>query len=519
MKGGFRQSMAWLHTWTGLVLGWLLFAVFLTGTASYFRNEITGWMQPELHRVAVYSHPEKHAFAKLQDVAPSADRWFIHPPHDRAPLLAAAWLDNARTPRFESYALDPATGEALDMRATYGGDFFYRFHFELLMRPGGGRWIVGAAAMIMLVAIVTGVITHRRIFRDFFTFRPRKGGQRGWLDAHNVLAVLALPFHLMITYTGLITFMTMYMPWGVDAIYDGDVSAFLAEARGSSRPGGAAGVQAPLAPIDGMLEKARALWPGGRIGWITVDHPGDAKATVTVARHEGDRLSKVAEQIVFRGATGEIENVSRPDRPAIVTYGAAYGLHLARFADPPLRWLFFVSGLAGTAMVAAGLVLWTVKRRPRCGKAPLGHRIVEILNIGVIAGLPLAVAVYFWSNRLLPVDMAARADWEIRCLLLAWLAAALYPSFRPARRAWIEQLGLAALLFLLLPVLNALTTGRHLLDAIPRGDWTMAGFDMTTAGIGLAFASSAWLMMRRRDPVPVHATIPKDAMPGAETTE
>ncbi len=31
-REGFRQAMSWLHTWAGLVLGWLLFAIFLTGT-------------------------------------------------------------------------------------------------------------------------------------------------------------------------------------------------------------------------------------------------------------------------------------------------------------------------------------------------------------------------------------------------------------------------------------------------------------------------------------------------------
>ena len=31
---GFRQAMSWLHTWSGLILGWLLFAIFVTGTLS-----------------------------------------------------------------------------------------------------------------------------------------------------------------------------------------------------------------------------------------------------------------------------------------------------------------------------------------------------------------------------------------------------------------------------------------------------------------------------------------------------
>ena len=48
MKEGFRQAMAWLHTWTGLIFGWLLFAIFLTGTLSYFKEEISHWAQPEI---------------------------------------------------------------------------------------------------------------------------------------------------------------------------------------------------------------------------------------------------------------------------------------------------------------------------------------------------------------------------------------------------------------------------------------------------------------------------------------
>ena len=47
MKGTFRQAMGWLHTWVGLVVGWILFFMFLTGSAGYFDTEIDRWMQPE----------------------------------------------------------------------------------------------------------------------------------------------------------------------------------------------------------------------------------------------------------------------------------------------------------------------------------------------------------------------------------------------------------------------------------------------------------------------------------------
>lgn len=48
MKSGFRQSMAWLHTWTGILVSWLLYFIFVTGTVGYFDSEIDAWMAPEL---------------------------------------------------------------------------------------------------------------------------------------------------------------------------------------------------------------------------------------------------------------------------------------------------------------------------------------------------------------------------------------------------------------------------------------------------------------------------------------
>src|SRR5690606_40986556 len=87
---------------------------------------------------------------------------------------------------------------------------------------------------------------HTRFSRDwssdvcssdlFFTFRPRKG-QRSWLDAHNATAVLALPFHFMITYSGLLLFMYMLMPWGVSSAYQGDMQAYFSEAGNRDRKG------------------------------------------------------------------------------------------------------------------------------------------------------------------------------------------------------------------------------------------------------------------------------------------
>lgn len=536
MKEGFRQSMAWLHTWSGLLVGWVLFLVFAGGTASYFKDEISFWMRPELHTAGL-ALPEQavaaeRAVAAMQQRAPTSQRWFISLPTDREPGLRATWMrppepkkDPAQAApkrnRFDNVTLDPATGQPLAaVRETRGGEFLYRLHFDLHYMPAvWARWIVGFCAMVMLVAILSGVVTHRRIFADFFTFRPRKG-QRSWLDAHNATAVLALPYHLMITYTGLITLMFMYMPWGPQVVYKGNQDAFLAEVFPASgardpKPSGRA---APLAPVGPMVAQASAHWGGAPVGRITVNNPNDGNATISLTRQDGRVISSSQPGMVFNGVTGEVLSITGDTEGAAVqTRGVLYGLHVGRFANPLLRGLFFLCGLAGCAMVATGLLLWAVKERKKYAKALThggrlgwGLRLVDGLNIGAVAGVPLAIAAYFWANRLLPVGLAERPQTEISWFFIAWGTATLAGLAWPAKRMWQVQMAVGGALFTGIPLLNAATTATHLGVSVPLQLWAVAGFDLTCLGLGLfLLACAAW--MYRRKP----ATAQRREMSGA----
>ncbi len=518
---GLRQSMSWLHTWSGLVLGWLLFAVFYTGTLSYFVDEINVWMKPELHKSVPANLAPDKALASMQRLAPAATVWTLELPGDRTTSVQASWRERgaaqgrAGTKRAE---LDAATGEVIEPRETRGGSFLYRFHFELYAMPRiWGRWIVGIATMVMFVAIVSGVITHKKIFTDFFTFRPRKG-QRSWLDAHNATAVLALPFHIVITFSGLLLLMAMLMPWGVDAVYKGDSQAFFAERRGAPAGGGAgaggnggggggasargdaaARAPVPLADVALMFAQANARWPTQGVGTIVVQQPGTARATVELREQGGRSLANrgAGERMLFDGRTGE-----RLDGPpvapvssAMAVYNVLTAPHLGRFAGPGMRWLLFLAGVIGTTMAATGMVLWVVKRLPerrKLGRTPRGHRLVEVLNIAAIGGLPVATASYFWSNRLISAELAQRADLEIYAFFAIWALCLLHAALRRHRAAWREQLGLAALLFALLPVLNPLTGGAGLPQSIAQGQWSIAGFDLAMLTFAALHAYAAF---------------------------
>jgi hypothetical protein len=131
------------------------------------------------------------------------------------------------------------------------------------------------------------------------------------------------------------------------------------------------------------------------------------------------------------------------------------------------------------------------------GGQGFGFRLVETLNIATLAGLPIAVAAYFWANRLLPITMSDRAEWEIHTLFFVWAWLDLYVMLRPPKRAWLELLTLAAAAFALLPVLNLLTTDKHLFATIAHGDWVLAAVDLTFLAFGAAFGGMVWVLRGR----------------------
>ena len=502
---GLRQSMSWLHTWAGLIFGWVLFAMFLTGTLAFFRPEITSWMQPEIQvRPTPAVQAVDLAQRYLTEHAPDAKRWFITPPSNREPLIQMLYQVPKPKPGergFVRVKLDPVSGQAIAGRETRGGDFFYRFHFELETAFPWGRWLASIAGMFMLVAIISGIITHKKIFTDFFTFRPKKGGQRAWMDGHNVLSVLGLPFHLMITFSGLVLFMVMLMPAGIQAVYE-NPRQYTDEVFKSFKITPPLNQPAPLVPIAPLVAQAQDHWHG-RVGRVTVNNPGDAGATVTLVRDAADGVSygRLAPYMRFDGVTGALQEGEDDLSATVQTAGVITGLHLGLFAEPLLRWFYFLVSLAGTGMVGTGLVLWIAKRRQKARPGDVREafslRLVDGLNAGTIAGVVFGVAAFFLANRLLPAEMPGRQVWEVRAFFSAWGLSLVY-AFLFQRRKWQDLLAIAAASLALVPVVNAFTTSRHLGVSLPAGDWVMAGFDLTCLASAALFGWMARKAARAR---------------------
>lgn len=206
-------------------------------------------------------------------------------------------------------------------------------------------------------------------------------------------------------------------------------------------------------------------------------------------------MALVSDRVTFDGSTGEVLQVWKGDKPAFLTYSVLIGLHYIWFDQTLIRWLYFLMGGAASAMIATGLVLWTVKRRERelPQGYPVGYRLVEVLNVTVVAGLLVAVALFLWVNRLLPIDVPDRAHWEMRGFFLAWGVCLIHGGLRrDSRSAWTEQLIVASVMFGFLPLLNIVTTHSHLLVTLPNGNWRLAGVDLTSLVVGGVLGMTAW---------------------------
>ncbi|CAM2815841.1 PepSY-associated TM helix domain-containing protein [Acinetobacter celticus] len=560
---GPRQSMSWLHTWASLILGWLLYAIFLTGTLSFFQNEITVWMKPELHQSvpqASQIQQTKVALDYLQQHHPHAGSWSIQLPNSRQNTTQLTIREQGEDPRArrggKRITLDSATGQVLEARDTRGGSFLYRFHFELYGLPRlWARWLVGVATLLMLVAIISGVITHKKIFKDFFTFRSGKG-QRSWLDAHNATAVLALPFHIMITFSGLLLLMFMLMPWGIEQIYE-NRGQFLQEQNRTMVQGGKVENKnqatnqrqganensaehgnlqtrgngesrrqrekpqahpAPLAGLTTIIENAQLQWKSNPIGSINIIAPNTNQAQIELRALHGESVAhrNVYQTLNFDGVTGQkiIDENDRLNNPSIPMgiYNVVTTLHEARGVDLALRWLLFLSGIVGTLMVATGLILWCVKRAPqqqKQGYKSFGYRLVEVTNIAAIIGLPIACATYFHANRFIPSHLENRLDWEIRSFFIVWLLTLIYAMFRTHRQAWLELLALATVAFALLPIINFTTGGQALWNSIANDQWMIASFDLAMWVLATLFAYSFYKVKKHKGLPAKKSKVPK----------
>lgn len=499
MKGNFRRSMIWLHTYSSLVLGWLLFAVFFTGTLSYFTPEITHWMRPEIAGNTASENIVSRSFDKFHTMAPEdATRWQIRMPTPRDNRFELSWKQPGQSRRQSTrLTLDPNTFSPITIRDSDGGFFFREFHYSLSLRDFGGRYITGIAAMLMLIGIFTGIFTHRRFFRDFFTLRFKQLA-KGLTDVHALIGIITLPFCFVLSFSALVFYIYLYMPWSANSLYeDGyqELNNNISTSAPRLTPSHIA--VTPIRDITPFVNQVKTLWPqDNAIAYVTYDQPNDSNSQLLFWRNKQVSVSGKSEVVVFSAANNWQMTELPPESVVRQIRRVFIGLHEAKFADTSLRWILFILGLASSALIATGLIIW-LNQRIKKAKPHRGHLLVARLNVSGIGGLILATVVFFYANRLISSSHIERAELEVMSFFIAWLVILVGSFVLNPSTMWHYLLRVISAGLLALPIVDYALAPQWLETAIAQRNMLYIGFDITLVVSGLITALIASYLTKR----------------------
>ena len=500
LKPATLRTFTALHSWMGLLAGLALFVAFYAGAITVFRAPLQQWAAPAGH-------------ATLVDAQQLLDNVLAHHPRARDHVgmtfpgyeLAeptAYWQDDHGIWQFATPDL-PAGSPAHP-----GADLpelVNDLHYSLGI-PGIGIWLMGVVSLLYGIALLSGFVIHLpRVAKDLFALRPGRNLKRFWQDAHNVIGVLSLPFHIMFAVTGaLLCLMFVLMLALNPLVFDGRLMTASAAAMDTAPVLSKANVDAPLASLadwhDHAIELARRHGIEDFVpGYLKLAHAGDAHAVVEITGRSTRAMGTGA--VAFNAVTGaELASQlpgSRDTNHAALA--AVYALHYGDFGNAAVPWLYFLLGLGGAFVFYSGNLLWIESRRKRRqAEQGRGPWFMARATVGICIGVCVAISAAAVAAQVI-AWLAPPESWHAErwVCFATWLGCILWAVRRPPIRAARELLWLAAIVTLLVPLAHGLATGAWFWRSLAAGHGALAAIDIGAMALALGFVWLARVTARR----------------------
>jgi len=460
-----------VHGWSGAILGWLLYAVILTGAVAVFAHEIGTWSKGGQVSHAPLEGPVD---AIVRELAREVDATFHEEVFIEAEPGGALRLffhdhrmiDGELMDYGVGFRVDPETGAVLFRKEADGvtlhhadrsaalEHFLVDLHVRLHVPGQWGLFLTGVLGLAMMAAAISGLILHRHVIRDLFVAeRPgrRLVSQR---DRHVLAGSWGLPFAFLLAFTG--TFFSFAGAVGLPILamvaYGGDQMRMIETIVGHREAEDP--TPAPLASLDYLIADSveRA---GTAAQFVVIERYGRADAQVTVFHeHPQGALSGIRHQ--FDGPTrrfeGELPSLGRVPSAGSAAFSLMEPLHFGSFAGVPSKAVWAALGGAMAFVALSGLRLWSRRR-----EGEPGWRSYAAGTDAIAWGLPFAMAASAWGF-FLALPAGDPAFWTA-VFFLAASAAAIFARIRLGAR--FEPVARRALGFALalLPLVRLLAGG------------------------------------------------------------
>ncbi len=481
-----------LHTWTGIVAGFGLFIAFYAGALSMFKEPIADWASPARPAPLVEGVDRDALFARVVEETPDFQVVRVHVDRDaRTPgsVVLPAGRDETAPVRVASLDRDGAL-QLQPRTPTPLAEWI-----DLVHRTGGipgdpeiGIHVMGIVSALYALALVSGVIVLLpTLAQDLLALRIGKNRKRLWLDAHNLLGVASLPFHLVMALSAVV----FAFHGEVYDLQDATLHRNSAVAEAAYAPLRPQPVRAgALLPPGAIVERLRALSPEFTVTGIDYrggkpDADGSRAVTAVVQGYAPNRFLRGGNfGIAFLDAgSGRVLNDGfLPGRQRGWSHAIAafFALHFGNFGGPGIQWAYFLLGLIGAAVFYTGNLLWVESRRKiaRNGAAPVlqtrSARNLAAATVGVslgcVIGLSATIAAAHWITGRVDSLLA----WHQGVYWAAFVLAFAWAMWRGAARSAAELLRASAVVTGLIPattLLAQLWPAASALDGMPRGYW------------------------------------------------
>lgn len=373
----FVRAMLAGHSALGLAFAALIYVVCLTGTLSVFLHDFRRWEQPDAPRVTVAPSPEMVGSVLATAYAEAAR-------HAAVPDIFVSW-DGRLTPHFfasyhdhksggETEWLVNARGELAAKAAAPWSEFLVALHMQLHLPRTWGLALVGLTGVALLASLISGLLSHPRIFRDAFALRLGGSVRLQEADLHNRLGVWGLPFHFAVSLSGALLGLSVLIV-GVLALaaYDGDSEKAFAEILGPHAT--SESTAAPLPDVVAMMARVREEHPGARLSFIQLEHAGTAGQLAKIAMQSPGHLA-FYETYFFDRAGKSLGNAGfEAGSLGQQILGALQPLHFGWFGGVAIKLVYGLLGLALTIVTHSGVAIWLARRRDSGRPAPRWERL------------------------------------------------------------------------------------------------------------------------------------------------
>lgn len=507
-----------VHTWTGVTCGFALFVAFYAGALTMFQEPLARWASPPAVGVeAVALEDASDLLSRVAEAHPEARKEGITlhlRGHENEPARVT-WEEDAPHQGGQAHThihwwatLEPdGTLLAKPQEPSELAEFINDIHKRVGIPAPWGTYVMGVVSLLYGVALIAGLIVLLpSLIKDFLALRVGPNLKRMWLDAHNVVGVTALPFHLVIAVTA-----TAWGFWNPLAsaqeavIFGGKQKIVMAGdfARWTvPRPTGEAGAMLPPARL---LQRLKEQVPDFDPTAMTFTNFGDKAAAVKIAGAERGYVGDTRfGGVILSAVTGAVIKDNRashqdPDRRAGTVILA---LHTGEYGGPTIAWAYFFLGISGAWLFYSGNLLWieTRRKRAREGGEVEQRRSTRLLGsatvgvcLGCVAGLSLTIVAAKWLH--------GRVDdlnqWHELIYYAMFLASIAWAFTCGAARSAVHLLWLCAASTMAIPLTTLMALLLPALGMWAHGSAATIGVDAVAFVGSLSFAWMAVATRRR----------------------